>query len=83
MIWKDQSATFPTKIAWSSSAIDHVEFPADWHKNLTVPVCTDIVNHSWGYIQVPQELERYHFHKHQNLVISLKFTCQGEGFPNL
>ena len=33
MIWKDQSATFPTKIAWSSSAIDHVQSPADWHKN--------------------------------------------------
>ena len=35
MIWKDQSATFPTKIAWSSSAIDHVQSPADWHKNRT------------------------------------------------
>ena len=33
MIWKDQSATFPTKIAWSWSAIDHVQSPADWHKN--------------------------------------------------
>ena len=35
MIWKDQSATFPSKIAWSSSAIDHVQSPADWHKNRT------------------------------------------------
>ena len=35
MIWKDQSATFPTKIAWSSSAIDHVESPADGQKNRT------------------------------------------------
>ena len=35
MIWKDQSATFPTKIAWSSSAIDHVQSPTDWHKNST------------------------------------------------
>ena len=48
----------------------------------------NIVNHSWGYIQVPQELERCHFHKPQNLVIwkglgNEKFTCQGEGFPNL
>ena len=34
MIWKDQSAAFPTKIAWSWSAIDHVQSPADWHKNL-------------------------------------------------
>ena len=33
MIWKDQSAMFPTKIAWSWSAIDHVQSPADWHKN--------------------------------------------------
>ena len=33
MIWKDQSAAFPTKIAWSWSAIDHVQSPADWHKN--------------------------------------------------
>ena len=31
----DQSATFPTKIAWSSSAIDHVQSPAYWHKNRT------------------------------------------------
>ena len=23
----------PTKIAWSWSAIDHVQSPADWHKN--------------------------------------------------
>ena len=37
MIWKDQSATFPTKIAWSSSAIDHVQSPADWHKNQPPP----------------------------------------------
>ena len=35
MIWKDQSATFPTKIAWSSSAVDHVQSPEDWHKNRT------------------------------------------------
>ena len=35
MIWKDQSATFSTKIAWSSSAIDHVQSPGDWHKNRT------------------------------------------------
>ena len=33
MIWKDQSAMFPTKIAWSWSAIDHVQSPADWDKN--------------------------------------------------
>ena len=33
MIWKDQSATFPTKIAWTWSAIDHVQSPEDWHKN--------------------------------------------------
>ena len=33
MIWKDQSAMFPTKIAWSWSAIDHVQSPVDWHKN--------------------------------------------------
>ena len=33
MIWKDQSATFPTKIAWSWSAIAYVQSPADWHKN--------------------------------------------------
>jgi len=33
MIWKDQSATFPTKIAWSWSATDQVQSPADWHKN--------------------------------------------------
>ena len=33
MIWKDQSAMFPTKIAWSWSAIDHMQSPADWHKN--------------------------------------------------
>ena len=32
-MWKDQSASFPTKIAWSWSAIDHVQSPADWHKN--------------------------------------------------
>ena len=35
MIWKDQSATFSTKIAWSSSAIGHVQSPADWPKNRT------------------------------------------------
>ena len=28
-------STFPTKIAWSLSAIDHVQSPADWHKNRT------------------------------------------------
>ena len=33
MIWKDQSAMFPTKIAWSWSAIEHVQSPADWDKN--------------------------------------------------
>ena len=33
MIWKDQSAAFPAKIAWSWSAIDQVQSPADWHKN--------------------------------------------------
>ena len=37
MIWKDQSATFPTNIAWSWSAIDHVQSPADWHQNRTGP----------------------------------------------
>ena len=30
---EDQSATFPTKIAWSLRAIDHVQSQADWHKN--------------------------------------------------
>ena len=33
MIWKDQLAAFATKIAWSWSAIDRVQSPADWHKN--------------------------------------------------